>query len=521
VAINVYDLFSQDSSGQWEFDSARMEFFTDLFRKIERPVVVNLRANHFVGEDPLVAELMAQESSYARLNDGSPVKEVYYSNPVFGPTFALNENIPLNQYRFGGFRRAASMLADFDRRHPGILHAVTLAGELHHLLPELADPGAAGQFEGARMTDYSPESVRDFIAWLKTRYGGVRQLNSRFGTTFGNWEEVEPPRLDMRAGHDAPPWSHMDSYANGYLPVFGWAKRLSGPLTIYIDAKPQGHAEYGLNRLDVYDAVPSLAESNVGFRIDVDYRKLAPGRHILHAVMEKGDGSRLLVGIRGFNVQGEPQNTLDGIDFRNLDNLPDCVDENGKFAWLDYPPNDLLLRFNSYAAEWQEFREYQVEALLLKFAEIAVEAGIAREKLYSHQIMPQFEGSWNRVAFAVRPKHPVNSAFSPGIDLYGGAAVYGGMAQFLQGARYAVPELHPRMGKIASREVFSKALQYHRDLGAVFVSPYFMALREPAGQSFTADPHNLQDALLIHPLNIAVGSLFFYSALVKFLNSAC
>jgi hypothetical protein len=45
-----------------------------------------------------------------------------------------------------------------------------------------------------------------------------------------------------------------------------------------------------------------------------------------------------------------------------------------------------------------------------------------------------------------------------------------------------------------------------------------MALREPRGQRTTADPDNLQDALLIHQLNIAVGSLYFYSALVNFLN---
>src|SRR5579859_3483200 len=40
VAINVFDLFCQDPSGEWQFDSARMEFFTDLFLKVQRPVVV-------------------------------------------------------------------------------------------------------------------------------------------------------------------------------------------------------------------------------------------------------------------------------------------------------------------------------------------------------------------------------------------------------------------------------------------------------------------------------------------------
>ena len=204
-----------------------------------------------------------------------------------------------------------------------------------------------------------------------------------------------------------------------------------------------------------------------------------------------------------------------------MDSLPDCVDWGERFACLDHPPDDLSLRFNPYAAEWQEFREHQVDALLAKFAEIAEQAGIAREKIYSHQIVPQFEGSWNRVAFAIPAKPASDSPYSPGLDLYGGSVVYRGLAKFLEGTRYAVPEMHPRMGKSASREVFLQALEYHRDLGADFICPYFMALREPEGKRTTANPHNLLDALLIHPLNIAVGSLFFYSALVKFLNSGC
>jgi hypothetical protein len=518
VAINVYDLFSQDDQAEWHFDPSRMEFFTGLFLKVGRPVVVNLRANHFVGEDPLVAELMSHEDSYARLNDDAPVQDLYYSNPMFGPTFSLDERIPLNQYRFGGFRQAASMLAEFDRQHPGIIHAVTLAGELHHFLPELANPMAAGQFDGARMTDYSPQSIRDFIAWLKPRHETISQLNARFGTSFASWEEVEPPRWDFRANPEAPAWSQMDSYADGLLPVFGWAKPY-GSVVIYLDAKPLGKADYGLSRLDVYDNVPILMNSDVGFRFTIDYRKLTPGRHILHIVLEKPDGSRYLMGARGLNIEGSPQGNLDGIDFRALDILPGCEDEAGSFAWLDHPPDDLALRFNPYAAEWQEFREFQVEVLLTKFAEIAVEAGIAPEKLYSHQIMPQFEGSWNRVAFAVTEKVPAGKLFLPGLDLYGGACMFRGLPAFLQGVRYGVPELHPRMGKYGSREIFLKTLQYHRDLGASFISPYFMALREPAGQRATTDPQNLQDALLIHPLNIAVGSLFFHSALVRFLNS--
>jgi hypothetical protein len=273
-----------------------------------------------------------------------------------------------------------------------------------------------------------------------------------------------------------------------------------------------------LSRLDVYDNVPILQVSDVGFRFAFDYRKVTPGPHILHVVIERDDGRKFLIGSRKFYMAGEVQGSLDGIDSGALDILPGCVDEAGSFAWLDHPPDELSLRFNPYAAEWQQFREHQVEALLGKFAGIAVQSGIAPGKLYSHQIMPQFEGSWNRVAFAVPGRPAVKGLFSSGLDLYGGAVFYRDLEGFLNGTRYAVTELHPRMGKNGSQDTFLRAFEYHRELGADFVCPYFMALREPAGLRTTADPQNLQDALLIHPLNIAVGSLFFYSAMVKFLN---
>ena len=369
------------------------------------------------------------------------------------------------------------------------------------------------------MTDYSPDSVREFIAWLKTRYSTLEKLNQRFQTCFPTWEEVEPPRFDFRANPEAPAWSHMDSYANGELPVFGWAKPFPGAITIYLDASPFGRAECGLSRLDVYDAVPTLEVSDVGFRCAFDYRTLAPGPHVLHVVIEREDGRKFRMGVRKFHIAGEPQGTLDGIDSGALDILPGCVDEAGSFAWLDHPPDELALRCNPYAAEWQQFREDQAEALLEKFAGIAVESGIAPGKLYSHQIMPQFEGSWNRVAFAMPGTLAVKGLFSAGIDLYGGAVFYRDLKRFLKGTRYAVTELHPRMGKNGSQDTFMRAFEYHRDLGADFVCPYFMALREPSGLRTTADPQNLQDALLIHPLNIAVGSLFFYSAMMKFLNN--
>ena len=513
MAINIYDLFAKDPSGQWAFDPSKMKYFTDLFLEVDRPVVLNLRANHFVGDGPLVTELITHENSFARLNDDSQVQEIYYRNAIFAPTFSLDDSIPLNHYRFGGFRQAVEVLVEFDRLHPGMIHAITLAGELHHFLSELADPGAAGRFEGARMTDYSPASVRDFREWLKPRYAGLHQLNDRLGTPFETWEAIEPPRRDLSASPAEPRWMHMDSYANGVLPIFGWLASLAeGVIDVYLNGMHVGEAEYGLSRLDVYEAIPWLKDCDIGFRFDLDYRGLADGPHVIHVVLQAGDGRRFLLG-RRFIIMGERharprENVLPG-----LDDLPELVDPRGRVACLDHPPEGMRLLFNPYAAEWQIFREHQVNALLLKFAQLAVEAGVDPRKLYSHQIMAQFEGCWNRVAFAGTAEPPPEGLFAPGVDLYGGAAVYRGLPDFTKGRRYAVPELHPRMGRRISKDVFLQALKYHYALGASFVCPYYMALREHHGAAA-----NLVDALFIHPLNPAFGSLFFHSALVEFLN---
>jgi hypothetical protein len=513
VSINVYDLFARQPSGEWTFDPSRLGYFTDLFLEVGKPVVINLRANHFVGEGPLIDALMKDPRSFACLNDGAHVQENYYTNALFAPTFSLGEDILLNFYRFGGFRHAMKALVEFDQSHPNLVYAFTLAGELHHFLPQIADPTAAGQFEGARMTDYSPDSVRDFIEWLRLRHPSLSALNDRFKTPFGAWEEIEPPRLDPHLHGNEPEWMHMDSYAHGLLPVFGWAALpAAGSIEIFLDGVHLGQAELGLSRTDVYDVIPWLRESDIGFRFDIDYRDLSPTSHVIHAVLDDGNGNRYLVGRRDVSIgnRAEPSPHRDA---PTLDNLPEPIDSRGRFAWLDHPAQELCLMFNPFALEWQTFREYQVRAMLSKFAQIAYEVGAEPNKLYSHLVMPHFEGCWNRLAFAVADDYPDESLFAPGLDLYGGSAIYRDLIKFTKGRRYAVPEMHPRLQKFISRDIFLRALQYHRELGAAFVCPYYMSLRQPNGVQA-----NAVDAMMIHQMNPTLGSLYFYSALVEFLN---
>jgi hypothetical protein len=516
LSINIYDLFARSSAGEWEFAPAKIGFFLDFIRDAARPVVINLRANHFIGESELARELSADETSLARTNTGSVIREMYFNNSIFAPVFSQDETIRLNRFRFGGFQQAAKLLAEFDRAYPGILRAVTVAGELHHYMRNLADASSAGQFLNVEMTDYSDPSIRDFRDWLRRTCADIQALNEKYGTSFAEWKDVVPPGVDLRKHPDAPRWMHMDSYSGGGLPIFGWTANHDDEIDIFVNGRCTGQARRGLARIDVYDQMKDLLRGDSGFRYELDYTLLPPGVHVLHVIVKRGNQERALLARRVFSVFAESFSGLGGVDgmaHPGLDSLPSAA-EYGIAGYLDHPPASLGLLFNPYAQEWQRFREWQINSLLDTFARIAEESGLPRSRLFSHQISPQLEGSWNYVAFAVEPRLGKDSLLNTGMNLYGGAVMCPIITEIAGGRPYAVPEFHPRMGKLQSRSVFRDALDFHWKNGAAFVSPYFMNMRHPRHQGV----QNTVRDMMIHPLNPALGSNFFYTALVSFLQ---
>lgn len=511
LSINVYDLFS--NHGAWAFDAGKLQFFIDFIRDVGRPVVVNLRANHFVGESELARELAADESSLARTNDGSVIREIYFNNATFAPVFSFDERLPLNRFRFGGFREATAMLARFDREYPGILRVVTLAGELHHYVSNLADPNSAGRFSSVQVTDYCETSIRDFATWLRGRHESIGVVNERFGTPFTSWADVVPPRIDATQQPDTPLWMHMDSYCAGSVPIFGWAELgRADHIEIFLDGECLGEARYHLSRVDVYDAVPHLVDSDVGFRYDLEYHRLTRGAHEVHAVVRRSDGCCFLLAHRTLWVGAVDPGGTCGV-YPDLDGLPP-VSAAGLAACVDHPPDGLSLLNNPFAAEWQRFREVQVSNLLAAFTRIALESGLHPDKIYSHQIASHLEGSWNYAAFAVNANDLAEATCLPGLNLYGGAVTSPHLRTLAGGRRYGVPEFHPRMGKPQSRTIFRRALEYHRNNGAAFVCPYFMGI----GRKELGAPRDMIRDMRIDPLNPVLGSSFFYAALQQFLR---
>lgn len=184
----------------------------------------------------------------------------------------------------------------------------------------------------------------------------------------------------------------MDSYAAGSVPIFGWADMAAGDrIEVNLDGERLGEVRYLLSRMDVYDALPYLAGSDVGFHYELEYKHLDPSAHVIHVVVRRADGQCFLLGRRTMRIPG--RTAVAGRGHPNFDHLPPMAGA-GLTGCLDHPADGQLLLYNPFAAEWQRFQELQVSNLLAHFTRIAVESGLGSnqdllppDRLVSRRIM--------------------------------------------------------------------------------------------------------------------------------------
>ena len=129
-------------------------------------------------------------------------------------------------------------------------------------------------------------------------------------------------------------FEHLDYASSGRLAIYGWAAgNGQGPakVRIFIDGKDVGYAERGLSRMDVYQAIPTLGTSAVGYRYYLDFRKMSKGIHVVDVVHD--DNGKLTL-MKSIDVpvmdrqQTKPVRVGEGIK------LPE--EKSMKF-WNDYP----------------------------------------------------------------------------------------------------------------------------------------------------------------------------------------
>jgi len=308
---------------------------------------------------------------------------------------------------------------------------------------------------------------------------------------------------------------------------------------LYVDGKLIEPMSRGLNRLDVYRAVEEIDTPNVGFRHDFDFSTMNPGRHRAQVVAAVGQEKYLLAeaqfvvvgrdqgtvsdkvpeGAQGIKTEGSVSRIRSFIDkvLRKLGfnrPLPGPASLPGVRFWLDMPKSLQDVYYNPLAREWNRYRDEQTLAFMNLFFNTATEAGLPADKLFSHQIMPRVNSSWNPQLFAVDSTLERGLPWRPGINMYGGATNSAWLRGFMKERGlddYGAPEFHPQQWKKPGAALDALRSQY--DAGARFISPMYFSL---VPDRFKTTAESDVNRMEIRPDNPKDGSAAFYEAIREF-----
>ena len=429
----------------------------------------------------------------------------YFGVPLHAWTL-VDQNAPINIYRHQAYQAILNGICALPANIRSRISAVTILGETHEMFPGLEKQGA-GYSSGFNITDYSPAAIDGFRRWLQTRYHSIQQFNAAVGSSYNAFNAVQPPSKDLKTQKGTARWQHLDAFAAGYVPVFGWAKDTRGrpfKIAVYLDGHLRGHTEADQNRTDVLEARPEFVTPNVGFRYDIDFRSLRAGIHTVDVVAARPGKPPMLIASRPLVVMNSPGQTPRRRAVRSLATVPM---EPGFVAIDDAPAAGLTVLYNPLAALWSEYRNQTVRGFIESFGSQTHKSCVPSEKIFSHQILPSMYPDWNPYLEAVDASLKPSSEYNPGVTLYGGA-VFGD--QFFRYKSkigwkfYGVGEIHP-LTKLTPKE-YRKMFERHHDAGARYLAPYLMTLLYQGDVGGLADDR-------IAPDNPRRGSSDFYRAL--------
>ncbi|MFC5497102.1 beta-galactosidase [Caenimonas terrae] len=510
VTVQLLSLYRK-REGRWAIDEARIKRVMDVLNALKRPAVLYLAANHFDTSGEITSFLESDPANLMHLADGSVPGSAYFGYKIVPYTLQTDESIPVNRLRFDALRRVAASVVALPKATRDRLVAITLAGEVHHMFPNFE--GGMGNFEQLSVTDYSPASVAGFRRWLRNAYRSVDALNQATGARYGSFEEVQPPARSMLAAH-ANALQHFDGAADGWLAVSGWLwdpkHRIAG-LELYVDGQSVAQVPGDFNRLDVYRTLDAVDDPSVGFRHDLDFSSWAPGEYALQVVARTAAGNQEL-GHATLQVEaGAPPRP--GGEQRHagrLVRLPALATLSDVRASLDLPKPVQKVMFNRLARDWNGYRAWQVKEFIASMYRVARSAGLPADKLYSHQILPRANSSWNAQFFATDDSVGAALPWKQGINTYGGAAGSTWTQRYIQEMHltdYGVPEFHQQQWK--RPDAAARALALHQRLGARFVSPYYMSVIGDRNQKAGATLNRME----IRPNNSLDGSDQLYRAI--------
>lgn len=539
LTIQLLSLYKPQGN-DWVIDDRRLDAMLKLLTEVKRPVVVYLQSTHFDTQGPLPAALAKDPRNLALFSDGTSPQLGYFGFAIAPFTLSTDLTLPVNAYRFAALRhvikRLQALPADVHERIVGI----SLAGEIHHYYPDFEN--GMGAYENIKVTDYSPASVAGFRRMLEKRYGTVEKLNVALGLNETSFDTIAAPSKNIRKERLNRFSEHYDAWADGHLPVSGWVfdpENRIDELQLYVDGQFIAPMPRGMNRLDVYRAVEEITTPNLGFRHDLDFSAMKPGRHRAQVVAVTGKDRYLLAeapfvvvgqdqgkvsdhlpeGVQGLKTEGTVSRIRMFIDkvLRKLGfnrPLPSPATLPGVRSWLDMPRSLQDVYYNPLAREWNRYRDEQTLAFMTLFFNTARDAGLPEEKLFSHQIIPQINSSWNPQLFAVDSTLQPNLPWRPGINMYGGATNSAWLKDFMKQrnlADHGAPEFHPQQWKQPGAAL--NALRWQYDSGARFVSPMYFSL---VPDRFKAAAETGVNRMEIRPDNPKDGSAQFYQAIRDF-----
>ena len=510
LPVPLLQLF-QEQNGAWQIDAARVNQLARTVRDSERPVVVYLFATHFASHAPLEQTLAADPRNLAQTREGPMPAGTYYGEPVYYWNIADRE-APVNLRRRQAAAAMVNALCALEPQHRSKIRAVTLLGEVHHYFPDFEQGMGFGS--PYRVTDYSPASRAGFRDFLRTRFNTLEALNQAVGGHYAAWDAIDPPSKDIRTEPLAHFNEHIDSYAQGVLPVSGWAFRAHrapgshAQVLVYRNGELAGRAPIHLSRQDVLQAKPKFGDANTGWRVDLDFRSWPTGLHRLDLYLQEDMEPLVSLGSRQIAVMDRQQTTPLEQPLRGP--LPAAVPPPAAAPWqvhIDSPTPLSSYYYNPLVPLWHAFRAQQVAQYIQAFGEAVVQPSCLRDTpTYTHQIVPFANPGWDAQKFAVEASLAGLKGIRMGVSLYGEAS-YGdsfgswyAQRQRLHTTRtgpqpYGVTEFHPLKAMDASE--WRKTLQTHERRGAAFLS-FFMEPRwegqrvERGHNIFSIDPQNRQ-----------------------------
>lgn len=482
--VPLLQLFRQ-RGGEWHLDDGLVARFARTIRDTDRPVVLYLFGTHFSVKAPIEPMLAHDPENLAATPRGTLAVDHYHGLEIYPWSVATTTN-EITRRRVEAIRAVARSVCDlwwWQRRR---IRAVTLLGEVHQLFP--AFETGMGFDPPYVVSDYSEASREGFRVFLREQFNTIAALNEHLGSTFSEFSELEPPAKDIRTEPLRHFWEHIDSFAQGELPVSGWARASDGTtptwVRIYLNGRQVGRVAADLGRQDVAAAHPEFGTANVGWRFDLQFRDLPHGIHRLDVVAEGEGDALLLIGTRRFVHVDRTQSAVKELP---SDRLPPVEQANARIAAsIDMPADLTSVFFNPLVPLWHEFRSQQVARYLSFIASQLQGTCLAEKPIYIHQIAPFVNPSWDATKYAVDASLRPIEGLRLGISLYGestyGRSFFDWFARESGHQTYGVTEFHPLRAMDADE--LQRTLDRHHAHGARFLSFFVDGLpRRPVGEA--------------------------------------